>query len=208
MGDFPLIALDANDSGESSLSYSVTITMAISPMLPAYLTATIESSGSTSLVQVGNNYFLYPARWLVGPSATLFRRRDGGSIWPVDADRCGANGKRIPGCLENRGADQYGSGTPTAAATISQRIGVRVWRQLVVTIAGNHFQPGPQRRRRDPSSRDGDRVGRSDQPGPGRGQICGRRRVGPPATLFRRGRDGRSIWPVDADRRGADGKRL
>ena len=108
MGDSRLVALDANDSGGSSLSYSVTITM-VSPMSSAYLTAAIESSGSTSLVQVENNYSLYPVGGSSGPqlrfSGVAVTMGQFGSWMPIAAEQVGSGYQIV---WKATGADQYG----------------------------------------------------------------------------------------------------
>ena len=56
----------------------------------------IESAGSTSLVEVGNNFFLDSISSGSGPSLKVARRGCcGGPVRRLDADRRGADGKRI-----------------------------------------------------------------------------------------------------------------
>ena len=63
----------------------------------------IEAIGSTSLTEVGNNFYLYNSSGS-GPElkyggAAVVAGQFGG----LDADRRGADGKRLRGCLEGRG---------------------------------------------------------------------------------------------------------
>jgi len=70
-------------------------------------TTVIESHGSTSLTQVGNNYFLYAN----GPrrsGADLQRRAGrGGSIWHLGADRGEQTASGYDVAWKVAGADQY-----------------------------------------------------------------------------------------------------
>ena len=64
----------------------------------------IEVDWIDQLTEVGDHFFLYPAAAVVGPRAEIFgAHRRGGSIWLLDADRRGADGNRVRGCLEGHG---------------------------------------------------------------------------------------------------------
>ena len=156
--------------------------------------------------------FSVSGRWVVGSPAALWRRVcRGGSIWLLDADRRGADAPaamRLPG--RSRGADQYTVWNTDSSGNYLSQHRRGVWNQRCAGIARTQFPPGPQHRRDDRSSHDGDRGVWIDQPGSGREHlfsVSGRRVVGSPAALWRRVRRGGSIWLVDADRRGADRKR-
>ena len=62
----------------------------------------IEAFGSTSLVEVGNNYYLDSISSGTGPELKYAGARCGGSVWRLDAGRRGADGKRLRGGLEER----------------------------------------------------------------------------------------------------------
>ena len=68
------------------------------------LTTVIEAQGSTSLVQVANNYFLYPVGGSSGPELSFLGAPFvAGQIGRVDADRRGEDGERLRGCLAGTG---------------------------------------------------------------------------------------------------------
>ena len=103
------------------------------------------------------------------------------------------------------------SGTPTAAAITSQDIGAVSGTSTALESLETSFQ---QDLNGDGviglPTHDGDRGEWLDQPDRGWEPIFifTTAAVGPLAEIWRRGRCGGSIWCLDADRRGADGKRL
>ena len=90
-------------------------------------TTVIEAQGSTSLVQVANNYFLYPVGGSSGPELSYSGAPvTVGRVRRVDADRRGEDGQRLRGCLaghrrrsihrlEHRQQRQLSSRTPPAS---------------------------------------------------------------------------------------------
>ncbi len=109
----------------------------------------IESLGSTSLVQVGNNFYLDNIGSGYGTRAEICRR---GMLWRVslalDADRRGADrqaGTRSPG--SSPGPISTRCGAPTATATIiSNIIGAVSGTSATLGIARDELPPGPERR--------------------------------------------------------------
>ena len=59
-------------------------------------TTVIEALGSTSLIEVGNNFFLYQHQQRVRPRAEIcWRGGCGGPVRRLDADRRGADRDRL-----------------------------------------------------------------------------------------------------------------
>ncbi len=59
-------------------------------------TTVIQTDGSTSLVEVGNNYFLYNISSGTGPELKYAGAAvTAGAVWRLDADRRGADGERL-----------------------------------------------------------------------------------------------------------------
>ena len=159
---------------------------------------------------------LFPVsgRRIVGPRAEVRRRaRDGGSS-SARGRRSARSRRRAAMRLPGRSPAPISirSGTPTAAAITSRTPSARCReRAAALESLETSFQQdlngdgviGPLTTVIEASG--------IDQPGSGWEQlfpVSGRRIVGPRAELRRRGRDGGSVRRLDADRRGADGKRL
>ena len=110
-------------SADSRLASALALTIALSPMVlasPAALAASgtvIESFGSTSLVQVGNNFYFYPVG---GSSGPLFKYRGspvavGQYAWSYIGAEQTASGYQVALRVQARISTR--SGTPTAMAT-------------------------------------------------------------------------------------------
>ena len=133
----------------------------------------IKSAGSTSLVAVGSKFFLDSISTGSDPSlkfggADVVAGQFGG--WtPIGAEQT-ATAIRWPG--NSRAPINIWSGIPIAAATTSQRL--YVGSKYGAAIVRDQFPSGLERRRSDRRSRDGDRVGRLDQPGGGGDQVFSR----------------------------------
>jgi serralysin len=108
-------------------------------------TVTIEAFGSTSLVQVGNNYYLDNISSGTGPELQYqgapVTANQFGTIALIGAEQTASGydlAWKIPG------TNQYG-GPPTVTATSSrQHHRPRSRKQHCTGIAGDHFPPGPQ----------------------------------------------------------------
>ena len=119
----------------------------------------IEANGSTSLTEAGNHFFLYDGGGS-GPSLK-YAGADycGGSIWRLDANRRGADGKRVsrlPGRSGRRSV--YGLEHRQQRQLHLTNIGVVSGAELCVAIARDQLPPGLEWRRADRSSHHGDRL--------------------------------------------------
>ena len=126
----------------------------------------IEAQGSTSLVQVANNYFLFPVGGSSGPELSYngapFVAGQSGAWAPIGAEKT-ATGYEI--AWQVPGTDQYAVWNTDSSGNYQSTDRRRVRKQRGVAIGRIHFPPGPQWRRRDRSPHDGDRGARIDQPG-------------------------------------------
>ena len=127
--------------------------------VPAASSTVIESFGSTSLVEVGSNYFLNSISSGTGPElkasgGTPFAAGQAGAWLPIGAEQT-ATGYEV--AWKATGADQYSVWSTDSNGTyVTNIIGVVVGSQRGAGIAGDQFPPGFERRRRDRRSR-GDR---------------------------------------------------
>ena len=107
-------------------------------------TVVIQTDGSTSLVQVGSNYFLYPVGGL-GPRAENWRHRRCGRVSSA-AGRRSARSKRRPDMTlpgSTRVPISIRCGTPTATATTSQMHWARRRDEHRAGDLREHFPAGP-----------------------------------------------------------------
>jgi hypothetical protein len=138
----------------------------------------IENFGSTSLVQVGNNYFLYPVGGSSGPELSFFRRAlRGRPNGRMDADRRGEDGQWLRGGVEERrGGPVHGVEPRRQWQLRQQRHRRRLRRRLRVAVAGDILPAGPQPGRSDGAQDHDDRSLRRDAAGPGGERILPARR--------------------------------
>ena len=96
---------DTNGDGVADFAIDLTgnITISLADLIGVYsVPVVIEAFGATSLTQVGSNYYLYANGTTSGPSLKYRRRRRcGGPVWRLDADRRRADGRRLSGGLES-----------------------------------------------------------------------------------------------------------
>ena len=137
-------------------------------------TLVIEAAGSTSLVQVGNDYFFNPVAGGTGPELKYSGapRLSRVSLAP---GRRSARSRRqpvtkLPG--RYRGRSVYGLEYRQQRQLRLYCNWCGVGKQHRAGDGGDQLPPGPERRRRNrastATSSDGDRVVRCHQPGPGR----------------------------------------
>ncbi len=117
---------------------------------------TIEAFGSTSLVEIGNNYYLDSNQQRAWPRTEIWRRRAlcGRSGWHLVADRRRADVDRVRGCLEGRGRRSIFGLEYRQQRQLHFKYHRGCLRnQRSVGISGDQFPPGPERRRHDRCSR-------------------------------------------------------
>ena len=113
-------------------------------------TVAIESFGSTSLVQVGSNYYLDSISSGTGPElkygGAAVVAGQSGAWMPIGAEQT-ATGYEV--AWKVTGADQYAVWTTDSSGNYVSSTGYRVGSQRYAGIARDQFPPGPQWRRRD-----------------------------------------------------------
>ena len=117
------------------------------------VTTVIESFGSTSLVKVGNNYYLESISSGTGPElkygGAAVVAGQFGSWAPIGAEQT-ASGYDV--AWKNPGADQYTVWSTDSSGNYHLTYSsASVGKQRRAGIAGDHVPPGPQRRRHDRS---------------------------------------------------------
>ena len=172
--------------------------------------AVIEAVGSTSLVEVGNNYFLNSISSGIGPELKYggapFAAGQFGGWSPIGAEQT-STGYEV--AWKVTGADQYTVwNTDSNGNYISNPIGICVGNQHRAGIAGDQFPSGFERRRRDRHSRPTviEAFGSTSLVEVGNNYFLDSisSGTGPELKLWRRAFCGGSVWGLDADRRGAD----
>ena len=174
-------------------------------------TKTIESAGSTGLAQIGDNYQLAGSSGGTGPVLKLQGdSRCCGSDGRLGADRCGADGNGISGCLEGRRSGSvHGLEYRQQRQLRHECHRRRVRSQLCPEVVRNELPAGPEWRRdsRSRNARQSSRPGRPSLVQVGDNyqldRLWRRNRSRPEDARYSRcrGSDGR----LGADRRGEDG---
>ena len=140
----------------------------------ALIRVTIESFGSTSLLQIGKNYDLDSISSGTGPEL----QRGGAAVtageyagWKlIGAEQVAGGGYDV--AWENASTGQYTVwSTNSNGNYLSNLITRRGGKQHRAGIAGEHLPPGPQWRRHHRPCRHGDRIVRLDQPASGRPRL-------------------------------------
>ena len=176
------------------------------------VTTLIESNGSTSLVQVANNYFLHQAGGSPDLELSAFgapvTTGEFGAFNPIAAEAT-ASGYEV--AWKAAGADQYTVLNADSSGTfVSHAFFVVSGSSYALQSLEASFQQDVNGDGRIGPLTTVIEFGWLDQPGPGRGRLFSeyRRLTGSAAALFRRRRRGGPVRCVDADRRGAGRKRV
>ena len=176
------------------------------------VTTVIESNGSTSLVQVADNYFLYPVGGSSGPQlrfgGAAVTTGEFGAWTPIGAEQT-ASGYQV--AWKFGSADQYVVWTTDVSGNYLSQSAVVSGHSLALESLEAGFQQDLNNDLTTGIVTTVIEFAWIDQPGSGGGQLfslSGRRVVGPSIERVRRAGGAWRIRHVQPDCRGSDGQRL